>query len=100
MADHHHGEDKDNGTRDSHNNFHLFEHQGATGDFFIPSYKYTAPTLNKDMAAVHHAVQKLIQLCDEGPPLQHITKRSLHSLLQQEHFYFFSVKAPPALSSL
>jgi hypothetical protein len=97
-TDDHHAEDHDEEAGDTHNTFHLFQHQGATGDVFVPSYKYTAPTLNKDVTAIHHAIQKLIQLCDEGPPLQHFTKRSYHSLLQQEHFYFFSVKAPPVLS--
>lgn len=97
-SDHHHGEDHDQDDPDSHNNFHLFQHQGTTGDFFVPGYKYTTPTFKKDVRTVNHAVQMLIQLCEEGPPLRHLHKRMGYSLLQQQHFYFFSVKAPPVLS--
>ena len=44
------------------------------------------------------ARERVARLCDEGPPLRHFAKDSPHIPLQQQHFYFYGVKAPPVLS--
>jgi hypothetical protein len=100
-AHHHHHDDGNDHSDDSHdssNTFHLFQHQGATGDDYVPSFEYKTLKSNPPVVVITHKLQQLIRLCDEGPPLMHFKKELQPVLVQQEYFYFHSVKAPPAMS--
>lgn len=97
---HHHDDEEDHHDDDSHDfseDFQLYQHQGAAEDF-VHAIAFNALTVTKQFVAVANAIQRLVNLCDEGPPLKYLQTRLYHFSPQQEHFYFFSVKAPPALS--
>jgi hypothetical protein len=99
-AGHHHHEKEhpDEDSDDHAGNFHLYQHQDIRGDYFIPSLPLNDSQINKDRVMISFVFQQLVRLCDEGPPLQHFAKTSPHIRLQQQHFYFYPVKAPPVLS--
>jgi hypothetical protein len=95
---HHHGEDHHDDSPDSGDKFQFFQHQDIRVGQASHTFKFSAAQVSKDLVQLTGALQQLIHLCDEGPPLQHFGKHSNRILLQQEHFYFFSVKAPPVCS--
>jgi hypothetical protein len=95
---HHHGEDHHDDSSDTGDKFQFFQHQDIRVGQAGLTFKFSAAEVSKDLVQLNPALQQLIHLCDEGPPLQHFGKRSNRIPLQQEHFYFFSVKAPPACS--
>jgi hypothetical protein len=95
---HHHDEDHHDDTPDAGDKFQFFQHQDIRVGQAGLTFKFSAADVSKDLAQLNQALQQLIHLCDEGPPLQHFGKQSDRIPLQQEHFYFFSVKAPPACS--
>jgi hypothetical protein len=91
---HHHDEKKD-----SHSSpFDDIEHPSDFGSAIIKaengSMIIQKPVFEMSIVA---QLYELTTLCN-GPPLKYFKKEFQYFIPQQEHFYFHSVKAPPALS--